>query len=470
MMEESSFGSSEYSPEAEDLFAQYLLARDVGEELDFEAFATEHEEFTEELYGLHTDWDNVRGLLGRLERRREAAPTTASALPEPATEPPAEAEPEPTVAASAEAEPELPAPPMEASAELAPTSGSADAQATEFQEFEAFGSAASQPSRRPLHAALGLLVAVLLVVGYAALDFYRASEVLAREAEQLTYERTQTEALLDGERQEHMQLQGEHALLTADLAGERETLAQRERELRAEQEAARALLAEKESVLSELGLEEQRAEVLARSVRCEVLRSAPLLQSSTLRDEASALAQWRAEARELLDGREELQARHDELAQRSGPLRLQPLVSDLAGLLAALAQLEPVVSRAAQELELLARLQDELDRRPAAAQPAGLPRGVVLTMVEDASGRLRLGYRDLAVEFAEAELERVPGKELLLLPRWEGAPLPVDSARLAARLGYRKLSSLEAELLSFEAGLRADSRRSGPPSWALGRW
>ena len=243
MMEESSFGSSEYSPEAEDLFAQYLLARDVGEELDFEAFATEHEELTEELYGLHTDWDNVRGLLGRLERRREAAPTTASALPEPATEPPAEAEPEPTVAASAEAEPELPAPPMEASAELAPTSGSADAQATEFQEFEAFCSAASQPSRRPLHAALGLLVAVLLVVGYAALDFYRASEVLAREAEQLTYERTQTEALLDGERQEHMQLQGEHALLTADLAGERETLAQRERELRAEQEAARTLLA-----------------------------------------------------------------------------------------------------------------------------------------------------------------------------------------------------------------------------------
>ncbi len=469
MMEESSFGSSEYSPEAEDLFAQYLLARDVGEELDFEAFAAEHEEFTEELYGLHTDWDNVRGLLGRLERRREAAPTPAVAQSEPVVAAAAD-QVEPTVAAAEEVEPEPPTPLAEEADEQQSESSPEDTQAAESREFEAFGSASAGPSRRPLHAALGLLVAVLLVVGYVAVDFYRASEVLAREAEQLTLERTQTEALLDGERQEHRQLQGEHALLTADLAGEREVLAQRERELREEQEAARALQAEKESALSELDLEEQRAEVLARSVRCEVLRSAPLLHSSTLRDEASALATWQAEARALLDGREELQARHDELARRSGPVRLQPLVSDLEGLLASLAELEPVVSRAEAELELLSRVQDELDRRPAAAKPAGLPRGVVLTMVEDASGRLRLGYQDLTVEFAGAELERVPGKELLLLPRWEGASLQADSARLAARLGYRQLSRLESELLSFEAGLRADSRRSGAPVWALGGW
>lgn len=461
MMEESSFGSSEYSPEAEDLFAQYLLARDVGEALDFEAFAEEHSEYTEELYGLHTDWDNVRGLLGRLERRREVTPAAAPPPPEPqAAEPQVvPTEPEPAALRS-----EQPAAEVEADAPLTGEVGA------EYPEFEAFGSAVRPPTRRPLFAAVGVLVAVLCVVGYAAVDFYRTGEVLAREAEQLAQERTHTAALLDDERQEHLELQGEHALLAADLAGEREALAQRERELRAEQEVARALQVEKESALSELGLEEQRAELLARSVRCEVLCSSALLSSATLREEGAALELWNAEASALLAGRAELQGRRDELAQRVGPARLQPLLADLEALLVALDRLESLASRVASELELLARVQAALDQRPAAAKPAGLPRGVVLTMVEDASGRLRLGYRDLAIEFAGAELERVSGKQLLLLPRWGSEQLAAAHRLLALRLGYRELSGLEGELLSFEAGLLPDSRLSGSPGWALGRW
>ncbi|MCB9913653.1 MAG: hypothetical protein H6828_00730 [Planctomycetes bacterium] len=78
MMDDPSFGSSEYSPEAVELFAQYLLARDVGEDVDFEAFADEHADWTEELYGLHTDWDNVRGLLERLRVRPSPASAPAA--------------------------------------------------------------------------------------------------------------------------------------------------------------------------------------------------------------------------------------------------------------------------------------------------------------------------------------------------------------------------------------------------------
>ena len=475
MMEDSSYGSSEYSPEAEDLFAQYLLARDVGEAVDFEAFAEEHAEYTEELYGLHTDWDNVRGLLGRLETRRSTGAIAAE--PEAQLQPDSAGAPE--SAASTEAQPSLdtqapldvqdspepaeaPAPAAAASESTSPEGESLD------REFEAFGSAANPPQRRSSRPLVGALVAAVLVVGYVAVDLYRSREVLAREAEELSEQRTQARTLLDDVRAEHLVLQTEHVSLVADLAGEREVLAERERELELEREAARMLEAEKQDALSELGLEEQRAAVLARSVRCEVLRSSPLLHSSTLREDAAELESWRAEALELLAGRAELQSRREDLVGREGPGRREPLVADLGALLSALDALEPLAQRVSEELDLLARVQTALDQRPVAAKPAGLPRGVVLYMMEDATGRLRLGYRDLAVEFASDALERVPGRDLLLLPRWDDAQLSAEDARLATRLGYGRLSRLEVELLSLWAGLQADSRRVSSPGWALG--
>lgn len=62
----SRYGSSEYSARAEELFALFVRRRAAGEELDFEAFCAEHPEHADELDGLHADWDNLHGLLGRM--------------------------------------------------------------------------------------------------------------------------------------------------------------------------------------------------------------------------------------------------------------------------------------------------------------------------------------------------------------------------------------------------------------------
>jgi len=86
MAGETRYGSSEYSSEAEELFAAYVLRRRSGEAVDFEALCAEHEGLADELYGLHTDWDNVSSLLGRLEGSREAP--AASAIEAGSPEPP----------------------------------------------------------------------------------------------------------------------------------------------------------------------------------------------------------------------------------------------------------------------------------------------------------------------------------------------------------------------------------------------
>lgn len=78
----SRYGSSEYSALAEELFAAFLRRRAAGEELDFEAYCAEHPEQADELDGLHADWDNLHGLLGRMGGLRELSPTAApAALP-----------------------------------------------------------------------------------------------------------------------------------------------------------------------------------------------------------------------------------------------------------------------------------------------------------------------------------------------------------------------------------------------------
>ena len=49
------------------LFALYVTRREAGERIDFEEYCAEHEHRTDELYGLHADWDNVAGLLRRVD-------------------------------------------------------------------------------------------------------------------------------------------------------------------------------------------------------------------------------------------------------------------------------------------------------------------------------------------------------------------------------------------------------------------
>lgn len=102
MSGETRYGSSEYSSEAEELFATYVLRRKAGETVDFEALCAEHEGFADELYGLHTDWDNVSSLLGRLEGsgERPVAGAESEGPPELEEEAPAESE-EPERAPSA---------------------------------------------------------------------------------------------------------------------------------------------------------------------------------------------------------------------------------------------------------------------------------------------------------------------------------------------------------------------------------
>ena len=82
MDSETSYGSSEYSAEAEELFAKYVQRRKAGESVDFETLCAEHESLADELYGLHTDWDNVSSLLSRLEEGGPVA-EVPEAEPEP---------------------------------------------------------------------------------------------------------------------------------------------------------------------------------------------------------------------------------------------------------------------------------------------------------------------------------------------------------------------------------------------------
>ncbi len=77
---EPNYGSSEYSPKAEELFAGFLLDveraqldPESGAAPDFEQFCVEHDAYADELYGLHADWDNVRGLVAQMNGLRPRA-------------------------------------------------------------------------------------------------------------------------------------------------------------------------------------------------------------------------------------------------------------------------------------------------------------------------------------------------------------------------------------------------------------
>ncbi|MFT7486923.1 MAG: hypothetical protein ACI9F9_002780 [Candidatus Paceibacteria bacterium] len=81
---EPNYGSSEYSTKAEELFAEFLLDAEQGKAQDFEEFCAENDSCADELYGLHADWDNVRGLLAQLKGRRvEVVPTAPAPVAQP---------------------------------------------------------------------------------------------------------------------------------------------------------------------------------------------------------------------------------------------------------------------------------------------------------------------------------------------------------------------------------------------------
>ncbi len=425
MMDESSFGSSEYSAEAEELFAQYLLARDVGEPIDFDAYASEHEQWTEELYGLHTDWDNVRGLLGRLRSKQEVG------APEPEPEP--ELQPEPVSAEERhEPEPE-PVPPV------------------------------PLPSRRPFFAALGVLLLIACGVSFVAIELYRTGEVLAAESKRLEVEGEQTRGLLESVRQEVAVVEGERAALTTDLEQERAARAEREAQLASEQAALRAARTERERVESELRREAARVELLRLAVVAEELRHAAVLSGGSMRYQGAELEAWRTNAQEILEAARASSAQADEV--------------ELGEVFEALAALQV---RVTEELELLARAaahQQELEGQAGLLESFGLasggsagalalPPGIVVMETHGENPHL-WRFRDLTVEFASDELVYVPAREQgaapILLTRW--AELSSAEAELATRLGYRKLSAVEAAVLGANLGTEGGASR-----WARGLW
>jgi hypothetical protein len=78
---EPNYGSSEYSEKAETLFAGFLLDveraalhPETDSPPDFEEFCAEHSGYADELYGLHADWDNVRGLVAQMNGLRPSVP------------------------------------------------------------------------------------------------------------------------------------------------------------------------------------------------------------------------------------------------------------------------------------------------------------------------------------------------------------------------------------------------------------
>lgn len=439
MMDESTFGSSEYSAEAEELFAQYLLARDVGEPIDFESFAEEHEEWTEELYGLHTDWDNVRGLLGRLERAKGSG-----------TE--AEVDAVRQEAAEVVAAPVVPT-------ETVPSESLAFEEGFEPQVSEVQAGRSSRSMSTTI--ALGVLGLAVLGVGYVAFDFYRAGEVLAAESHRLTLEGEQTRELLAEEREEHGELRGQHQLLTVDLQSEREVRELKERELAAEQEALLASRAETELARSEmelaqaeLQLEELRAEVLALLVACESLRGAPALTEPTLREDRGELDAWRSEVADVIFQREALTSKQAELGE-------QVQVEGLQTLTQATSELARLDGRVRAELGLLKRVRvavEELGAESSVVAPEEvLPFGLVLVEGETEE------YRDLAAAFGGGGLVRVPGDEDVFLASWD---LSGTEEALARRLGYRRLSRVEARALAQAAGLELPDGEL--PGWGLG--
>ncbi len=277
---EPNYGSSEYSREAEELFARFLLDVENGADTDLDALCAENDELADELYGLHADWDNVRGLLARLEGQRAKA-SPAPPAPEPQVDPEVLAERE---------------------ARVEPFSA-ADVPDSDRDALDAGGG-----TLRAI-AIAGVVAALLL--GVWSYDLLRTGNVLAKESRSLRVESeaaraeledvedrrsalAEREAELRGELQSTLaakeQLEGESSALALDLSSERKD--------------KRALEEERERLSLELEEERHRK----REAAAEVERLALIVEAGELlqreadlwpgaADTAPALERWLEEAR-----------------------------------------------------------------------------------------------------------------------------------------------------------------------------
>jgi|GEM_PF-2693650 len=187
MEDEARYGDSEYSARAEELFALYLRLHEAGEGPDFEALLEEHPEQADELEGLHVDWDNVRGLVARLEQAR-----AHEREPEPSPTPA-----DPPAAREAEPAPET------------PVEGSAPPEAAQEPAPEPTEAPAEKPRRRRSPAlVLGLSLLALTAAGLAAwaLDLLETTRVLAAETHDLRLDGERARAELERAREVELRL------------------------------------------------------------------------------------------------------------------------------------------------------------------------------------------------------------------------------------------------------------------------
>lgn len=333
MVPDPHYGSSEYSGEAEELFARFVLQHERGEDPDFEALCDEHPELADELYGLHADWDNVRSLLARLEGKRAAAASVDGSGPGPAGGGGDATPSAPTSVAhgAVEQEENLPgstsgtapwsgagrghgtgaadavpertsgadhgpaaASPVGAGAEESWSAGEHPAAASAPAEGIDEGGGLPErpftpgdiPERDTLERRAGLWrrVAVAAAIGAAALaawtlDLHRARTVLADESRGLRAERETVRGELAEAERLATELDRDRQRLDEELGRtreEREALAGRstalERDLAAERDRGRALAEEQEALARQLAEEREEARAAAAEARRLALR------------------------------------------------------------------------------------------------------------------------------------------------------------------------------------------------------
>jgi hypothetical protein len=457
---ESNYGSSEYSAQAEELFARYLLDLRAGTAVDFEEFCAAHGEFADELYGLHADWDNVRGLMRRLEVERPAVREATTA-------------PVPELPELAQAEP--PVGPWRAISAVA------------LVAALAFGTW-SWNLRRDTE----VLAAQKQELNEQGLKVLAELGATRQSEERLALAKSELETTLDSTARQRDEARGRGEELSRDLASEREAkllLGQEGARLAAELEAQRR---RQDEAAQRLVLTEARAKALAGRLQAEELvrRERDLWPNSPAH--IPDLRAWLDEARTLLA---EVDAPLDALRGEGG------LVARTAGRLERLEAWERALAGEHGELwrQALERIADPT-ASPRYVGAAWEPQcGLVPLGVDPGSGLLRFadsqsgelpestGAGELVLDESSALIfVLVPGLELeesrvpaflVTLNEWTAAhrerifgqpntPGAEDQERLRyeldlRRLGFEPLSALRSEL-ARQAGLHVTGWRRHP--------
>ena len=332
MVSDPHYGSSEYSNEAEEVFARFVLEHERGESPDFEALCEAHEELADELYGLHADWDNVRSLLARLQDRRDQQAPAAAPSPEPA-QPASTATPESTAGSTAgltarstagstagsTAEP-TPEPEPTTVAESSSAGPEAEQGTEPTPPAEVPFSPEDVPDRDLLERRAGTWrrATVVAAVGAAllaawALDLRHTGTVLAEESRELRAEGVTVRGALADAEQRAAELDADNQRLDDELGRtieEREALAGRsaalEQDLVIERDTKRTLEERQRELARQLEAERQQALEAAAETRRLALR---LEAEELLREEAALwpagpqtsalLADWLERAGEL---------------------------------------------------------------------------------------------------------------------------------------------------------------------------